>query len=149
MTDSKYHVETNMVPIWEQEQSFQEIMAEQLKHAPWIGISILAHVVAGFLVATFWVPEPPPEPAKEITATPPPPPEELPPPPPPPPPPEPEEVETDEVVIQETEVTEVTENQSFNDFDNDNPTKESAFNSDGWNSAIGLGGGAGGLRGGT
>ena len=39
----KLHVESTTPPIWEQEKSFNDIMAEQLRHAPWLGLSILLH----------------------------------------------------------------------------------------------------------
>src|SRR5690606_9872257 len=54
----------------------------------------------------------------------------------------------EEPVLQDVEVTEVTENvQNFEEF-TESTTKESAFDSDQWNSAVGLGGGASGKFGG-
>ena len=55
---------------WEHDESFQQIMAEQLRRAPWLGLSVLAHVIVGLLLATFWQPEEEPEDARVIQATP-------------------------------------------------------------------------------
>ncbi|MEO0478237.1 MAG: prenyltransferase/squalene oxidase repeat-containing protein [Planctomycetota bacterium] len=148
MAESKYTVETNLVPIWEQEQTFQEIMADQLRHAPWIMISLLGHAVVFLILFTFIKGDPLPEPEQVIEASPPPPVEDLEDPPEPEPEPEPEPVETEDVVVQETDVVTETETTSVSESFNDTNTTESAFNSDGWNAAIGLGGGAGGTRGG-
>ncbi|MCC6781951.1 MAG: terpene cyclase/mutase family protein [Planctomycetes bacterium] len=142
---TKFHVSTTTPPIWEKEESFQEIMAEQLRHAPWLMLSIVLHGIAA--VIFLMMPNPQKEEAKQIVQIAPQnevkeiveekPPE---------PEPEPEKVE--EPVIQENEVTEteVTEAQDFTDTVSD--TKESAFDSNQWNSAVGLGGGAGGKYGG-
>ncbi len=43
-------IESNAPPIWEQDEDFSEVMSNQLKHAPWLAISILAHVIAGFIL---------------------------------------------------------------------------------------------------
>ncbi|MHC4078102.1 MAG: hypothetical protein ACYST0_06635 [Planctomycetota bacterium] len=47
---TKIHVESHTVPIWEREETFQDLMNEQLKHAPWLGLSILIHAVALLLL---------------------------------------------------------------------------------------------------
>ena len=47
---TKIHVQTTTPPIWEQEQTFQEIMAEQLRHAPWVMLSIVIHAVGILLI---------------------------------------------------------------------------------------------------
>jgi hypothetical protein len=140
---TKFHVETHTPPIWEREETFQEIMAEQLRHAPWLMLSIGLHLVVGLLL--WLMPHDskvlddrsllmaPPDKVDEIVEEPPPPEE-----------PEPEETEV-EPVLQDTEVTEVEEvTETFDEFDQ----KESAFDSNQWNSAVGLGGGAGGKWGG-
>ena len=143
---TKIHVESKAVPIWEQEpESFQDLMAEQLRHAPWLMLSIALHGVA-LLVLYIVMPsntnndddnsvqvqldeqEEPEEP-----------------PPPPPPPPEEEEQEIDPE-LQDAEIEE-TEDPTFDPI-NDQPMKESAFDSNQWNSAVGMGGGAGGKYGG-
>jgi hypothetical protein len=142
---TKFHVETTTPPIWEQEQSFNDIMAEQLRHAPWLGLSILLHGIGVLLLLLMpserkiteerIVNMQAPEVVEEIQEE-----EE------PEPEPEPEPVE--EPTLQDVEVTEVTEqvNENFEEFTE--TTKESAFDSDQWNSAVGLGGGAGGKFGG-
>ena len=145
---TKLHVDSKVPPIWEQEPaSFQELMAEQIRHAPWLILSAVVHVVV-LLLGYVLMPaeskaveeikvEMQMKEEKQIEE------------PPPPPPPEPEkEVTKDEVVIQDSEVTEaVTDNPTF-DPTNDSQSKESAFDSNQWNAAVGLGGGAGGKYGG-
>ena len=142
---TKFHVSTTTPPIWEKEESFQEIMAEQLRHAPWLMLSIVLHGIAA--VIFLMMPNPQKEEAKQIVQIAPQQDvkeivEEK------PPEPEPEPEKVEEPVIQENEVTEteVTEAQDFTDTVSD--TKESAFDSNQWNSAVGLGGGAGGKYGG-
>ncbi|MCA8944329.1 MAG: terpene cyclase/mutase family protein [Planctomycetes bacterium] len=141
---TKYEIETTTPPMWEREETFQEIMAEQLRHAPWLMLSIVLHLlILGVLLlipAESKLKEEkiirmkPPEQVEEI--------EEI----------EEEEIieeveeVEEEVVIEETEVTEVEEvTETFEDVSD---VKESAFDSDQWNSAVGLGGGAGGKTGG-
>jgi hypothetical protein len=143
---TKIHIDSKAVPIWEHEPaSFQDIMAEQIRHAPWL---ILSAAIHGVVLALLWVLMPAedrsklrnvveiqmPE-AQKIEE------------PPPPPPPEPKKEETkDEPILQDSEITE----QEVETFDpvNDSPMKESAFDSNQWNAAVGLGGGAGGKYGG-
>lgn len=139
---TKIHVESHAVPFYEQHESFQDIMAEQLRHAPWLILSIVIHGIAILILLLI----PPSEKVKEqvkvemqlndqqqVEE------------PPPPPPPEPEKEKTEEPILQDAEVTEVTE-ENFETMDTN--TKESAFDSNQWNSAVGLGGGAGGKYGG-
>ncbi len=140
---TKIQVQSNAAPSWDQEESFQDLMAERLRQAPWLILSAALHAVLLLLVWALF----PPEAAnkgklkaemqikeeKKIEE------------PPPPPPPETkvEEV-TEEVVVTETTVTEQEETLDTDEED----TKESAFDSNQWNSAVGLGGGAGGRYGG-
>ncbi|MCA8957402.1 MAG: hypothetical protein KDC87_15105, partial [Planctomycetes bacterium] len=144
---TKFHIESHTPPIWEQEpEDFSQIMSDQLKHAPWLFISILAHVIFGLLlylmmdevrtlkqekVLQMEIPE------KE---------EEV----------EEEEEKEEEVVEEEVEETEVQE-QEISETDvvsenvveeSDSDTVESAFDSNQWNTAVGLGGGAAGKWGG-
>ncbi|MBX3464968.1 MAG: terpene cyclase/mutase family protein [Planctomycetes bacterium] len=142
---TKIKVESHAVPIWETEVTFQDMMAEQLRHAPWLILSAALHVVVLLLL---WVLVPAKEdkpPAKKV---------EMAnneqeqveePPPPPPPETKPEEV-VDPVEVTETTVTETE--QAFDNVDSEVTSKESAFDSNQWNSAVGLGGGAGGRYGG-
>ena len=147
---TKLHVDSKVLPIWEQEQpSFQDLMAEQIRHAPWLILSAVAHAVV-LLLAYVLIPatatkteeikvEMQLQDQKQIEE------------PPPPPPPEPEkEITKDEPVLQDSEVTETTENNNDASFDptNDATSKESAFDSNQWNAAVGMGGGAGGKYGG-
>ena len=139
---TKFQVETHTAPIWEQEQTFQEIMAEQLRHAPWLMLSMVIH---GIAIAIFLLMPPtitllddkalimaPPDEEEIIEEE-----EE--------PEEEPEEEEPEEPVLTEVELTEeeITEEETFEEEET-----ESAFNSDQWNTAIGLGGGAAGKFGG-
>jgi hypothetical protein len=140
---TKIHIQSHAVPIWEQEVTFQDMMAEQLRHAPWLILSAALHAVA---ILILWVmvpadgrkndggvvevqqkdednveeppPPPPPETKKEEVT---------------------EEIELTEQVITEEEIVETID---------ESDTKESAFDSNQWNSAVGLGGGAGGRYGG-
>ena len=143
---TKIHVQSNAAPAWEQEESFQDMMAERLRQAPWLILSAALH---GVLLLLLWVLIPPEEKKKpevrvdmdlqdqkQIEEPPPPPPPET----------KPEEV-TEEVVVTETMVTE-TEEQAFDNIESESTAKESAFDSNQWNSAVGLGGGAGGRYGG-
>lgn len=142
---TKIQIHASRNPLLDNDPSFQELMGDQIKHAPWLFLSILVHLIA-FLI--FWlIPaertllvEKKIEMAKQQEVQPP---EEE-----PPPPPEPEKEEVEEVVLQDNEVTEVEEVVTENFEVSDTDTKESAFDSNAWNSALGLGGGAGGLTGG-
>jgi hypothetical protein len=143
---TKIKVQSNALPIWETEVTFQDMMAERLRQAPWLILSAALHAV---LIALLIVLIPPEEKKKienkvemaldekqEVVEPPPPPPPET----------KPEEV-TEEVVVTETVVTETTE-QAFDNVESESTSKESAFDSNQWNSAVGLGGGAGGRYGG-
>jgi hypothetical protein len=140
---TKIKVQSNALPVWETEVTFQEMMAERLRAAPWLILSAGIHVALGLI---FWILMPPKAPEKVVNKV------EMTtqdiqevvePPPPPPPETKPEEV-TDEVVVAET----VTEEKAFENEVNETNQKESAFDSNQWNSAVGLGGGAGGRYGG-
>ncbi|MBK8978870.1 MAG: terpene cyclase/mutase family protein [Planctomycetes bacterium] len=146
MADSynKYHIETSELHPWDRDESFQDIMAQQLKHAPWLGLSIVLHLLV--FVILYFMPQSqvvrdeaplvltPPEEVEDIEEI-----EEV------EEEPEPEETQ-DEPILQDTEVTETEEvTENFEEFTD---VKESAFDSDAWNSAVGLGGGAGGKYGG-
>lgn len=142
---TKIQVQSNAAPAWEQEESFQDMMAERLRQAPWLILSAALHAVLLLLVWALFPPEAPKKPKlkaemkikeeKQIEE------------PPPPPPPETkvEEV-TEEVVVTETTVTEEAE--ALDNSETEDTSKESAFDSNQWNSAVGLGGGAGGRYGG-
>ena len=142
---TKIKVQSHALPVWETEVTFQEMMAERLRAAPWLILSAGIHVVLGLLL---WVLIPPEEKKKvankiemktEEVA------EVVEPPPPPPPETKPEET-TEDVVVTETQVTE--QEKAFDNNVSENTSKESAFDSNQWNSAVGLGGGAGGRYGG-
>jgi hypothetical protein len=142
---TKIKVSSNALPVWETEVTFQEMMAERLRAAPWLILSAGIHLVLALLG---WIMMPPTtkekvvnkvEMKQEEVA------EVVEPPPPPPPETKPEEV-TDEIVVTETQVTE--EEKAFDNNVSESTSKESAFDSNQWNSAVGLGGGAGGKYGG-
>ena len=136
---TKIHVESHTVPIWEREETFQDLMNEQLKHAPWLGLSILIHAIVLMLLLVL-VPDgsnpgdelalkvEQEEEEEEIEEE-----EE-----------EPEEEEPEEVVEEEVTEEEIIEEEVVEEEVDDTDTVESAFDSDQWNTAIGLGGGAGG-----
>jgi len=138
---TKIHVQSNAVPIWESEVTFQDMMAEQMRHAPWLALSIVLHIV---VLGLMWVLYPAEvkkkaEQTTQMVIKDEKPIEE----PPPPPPPETKKEETTEdVVITDPTVTE--ENEAMDNEVSENTAKESAFNSNQWNSAVGMGGGAGG-----
>ncbi len=53
---TKLHVDSKVLPVWEQEQpSFQDLMAEQIRHAPWLVLSAVVHAVV-LLLAYVLVP---------------------------------------------------------------------------------------------
>jgi len=142
---TKIKVDSHHQPVWEHEESFQDLMAEQIRHAPWLVLSAALHVVVLLLL---WVLMPVEEKKvveKKIEMTDNQTQQVEEPPPPPPPETKPEEV-VDEVVVTETTVTE-TET-AFDNVESEVTSKESAFDSNQWNSAVGLGGGAGGRYGG-
>jgi len=143
---TKIHVQSNAAPIWEQEESFQDMMAERLRQAPWLILSAAVHAVILLLI---WVLLPPEEkePPKAVVElqldnT-----EKVEEPPPPPPPETKTEEVTEDVVVTETQVSEET-TEAFDNVESEHTSKESAFDSNQWNSAVGLGGGAGGRYGG-
>ncbi len=142
---TKIKVQSNAVPIWETEESFQEMMAEQLRHAPWLALSGLLHVVLFALLYVLYPVEEKKKPEKQVemdlTQQ-----EQIEEPPPPPPPETKPEETPEEVVINETQITEETE--AFDNVETESTAKESAFDSNQWNSAVGMGGGAGGRYGG-
>ena len=143
---TRFHVESHDHHAWEEAQSFQETMAGQIRRSPWLGLSIAFHGVLIFLVYMLLPEQPmqrqtkplamkPPEEVEKITEVPPP--EE---------PPEPENV-TDEPVIEEVpivdqqaEVTEWSEDSDSTD------SVDSNLASQDWNTAVGLGGAAGGSK---
>jgi hypothetical protein len=138
---TKIHVEAHGNPVLHREASFQEVMAEQVRHSPWLLVSLVVH---GIVFAVFYMM--PGEAAKpievaaqirpdkeEVIVT-----EE------PPPPEKPrEEKPAEDPVLQDAEVTEteveVPEAMEFTD-----AVAESAFDDIAWNTAVGIGGGAAG-----
>ncbi|MHC5062817.1 MAG: prenyltransferase/squalene oxidase repeat-containing protein [Planctomycetota bacterium] len=137
---TKFHVEASHPAHYDQEHSFQEIMAEQLRHAPWLMLSLVIHVAAAMVLLMMPVDGSNaddkalqmkiPEPEEEIEE-----PEEV--------VEETEEEETEEEpVLQDMEVEETEDvAETFDDFDSET---DSNFDNDAWNTALGLGGGGGG-----
>jgi hypothetical protein len=143
---TKIKVQSNAVPIWETEVTFQDMMAEQLRHAPWLMLSLAIHVVAVLIAWVLFPAEEKKKPTNKVEMAQQEQQQVEQPPPPPPPETKPEETK-DEVVVTETQVSE-TQAEAFDNVESDNTSKESAFDSNQWNSAVGLGGGAGGRYGG-
>ena len=140
---TKIQVQSNAAPSWEQEVSFEQMMADRLRQAPWLILSVALHAL---LLGVIILLNPGDGGKKnklqvqmDIKDE-----EEIVEPPPPPPPETKVEEVTEEVVITETTVTEIDEAVEEDTDD----VKESAFDSNQWNSAVGLGGGAGGRYGG-
>ena len=140
---TRIHVVSHAQPVWETEITFQELMAERLRQAPWLLLSAAVHGGALLLAWVLF-----PAAAKQVVehmvtvslpeAT-----EVVVPPPPPVVATDPEEVETD-VVVAEQPATETPNESAHDQVDQDRVAKESSFDSDQWNAAVGLGGGAGG-----
>src|SRR5690606_8618924 len=121
---TKIVVQSNAAPSWEQEESFQDMMAERLRQAPWLILSAALHAILLVLVWALFPPEAPPK-AKlkaemKITEE-----KQIEEPPPPPPPETKTEEVTEEVVVTETVVTETEEAMDNND--SEDTSKESAF----------------------
>jgi len=132
---------------WEEETSFNEVLAEQIHKAPYLIASVVLHgvvlaIFAGFMLLTE---DESNAPVLEMQATPPPPvvEEEE-----PPPPEDPVEEVVEEPVLQESELEETVEEESLEETGDPDFTADAAFDSDSWNNAMGLGGGAGGKYGG-
>ncbi len=151
MDPTKIHLEhQHRNPLLDNEPTFQEVMAEQLAHAPWLLLSIVIHlVVIGLLwlipggtggeaekVVSMQVPQKEEEIVEEIK------PEEKP----------VEENPEEEPTLQDAEVmdnpTQANESENFGASDNNSDSVESAFDGNAWNTAVGLGGGAAGKFGG-
>ncbi len=132
-------------PKWDHRESFAEAMADQLKGAPWLLVSLAVHALAVFLL---WnIPWEAPrfsvdqqmavEAVREDVETPPeePPPEEI---------PAPEEAPQEKPEIQDTRAEEEEEFADLTDLDPSNSLPPSPFQEAGFNPVIGLGGGGGG-----
>ncbi|MEO0478235.1 MAG: hypothetical protein AAF196_02015 [Planctomycetota bacterium] len=148
MTDSKFTVHSDALPHHAHEEDFQDLMAEQLRRAPWLAISLLSHGVVFLVLFTFIKPDPTPEPEVVLAAAPPPAPPPPVDPPPPPPDPDPVPVDTDDVVVVDT--TDPVDNSTA---DTEAPSdyqspSETSFNNDHSWASIGLGGPPGGPGGG-
>ncbi|MCA8968581.1 MAG: terpene cyclase/mutase family protein [Planctomycetes bacterium] len=141
---TRIHVESHLERPWEHQESFSDVMAEQLKHAPYLGIAILVHAV---VLLILWqikiVHKDKPEPVamnmqqQEVIEE-----------------PEEEEIEEPEPIEEPVETepviedSEVTEEETVDDTFEEEQMVDSAFESDNLNDVIGIGGGAGGKFGG-
>jgi hypothetical protein len=140
------HIETSLPPLWEQEQTFNDVLYDWMDRAPYLAVAIAVHVVAFFVLQALAPFEPDDQPELVLQAQAPPPPEEEIEEPEPEEPEEIEEIEVDEVVLQDTEVVEeITD--AVDESENDQPELPFANNT-GNNDVIGIGGGAGGGGGG-
>lgn len=131
---------------WEHETSFNDVLAEQLRRAPYIIASMVVHalillIVGGIMILTAKEKSTPPQ---LVAAAPEPLPEVE----------EEEEIEeevieevVEEPVIQESEIEEVVEQETLEDTGDPDMNADAAFDSDAWNNDVGLGGGAGGRGG--
>ncbi len=131
---------------WDHEASFNDVLAEQLRKAPYLIASIFLHAVVFFAIAGIMllVKEENSQPVIEMEAQAPPPPveeEEE------PPPPEEEEVVIEEPVLTEAILDETVEEETLEETGDPDFNADAAFDSDSWNNAVGLGGGAGGKYG--
>jgi hypothetical protein len=129
------------------EISFQELIAERLRQAPWLVLSALAHLGIAVLLWLLIPPEVKRQLANAVTisqdeAT------ELPEVVPPPQPVTEQETSTDEPVVVEPSVVETHSDEPTSDHEQNLPTALSAFQSLGTNTAVGIGGNAGGPYGG-
>lgn len=130
---------------WEHHETFQDIMADQLRHAPWLAISIVVHVIIGLILwqipaglrrqATQVQLAAEPEPEEQIIEEEEEEEEE-----------EPEEEPEPEPILQDSEVTEIIE--ETEEFEEEEKEVDSAFDSNAFNDVVGIGGGAGGKFGG-
>ena len=142
---TRIRIESHLERPWDHEESFQDIMAEQLRHAPWLAVSIVVHLIAGLILWQIPATQRHPQKAKVLQAA----------------QQEPEEIvddeedEKDEVVqeevepepvLQDSEVTEMSE--TDDEVVSEEENQDSAFENDAFNDIVGLGGGAGGKYGG-
>jgi hypothetical protein len=134
-------IESHILRPWEQEQTFNDVLYEWMGRAPFLAIAFAIHLFAFFILSAIPMDTSVEKTEQVIQASIPPPPED-----PFEEPEEPEEIEeVEEVVEEEVEFTdEVVEDVVDSNDEVDLDAPESPFNSDQWNDAIGLGGGAGG-----
>ena len=126
--------------------TFQELMAEHLRRAPWLVLSAALHAAAVLVLWLLIPPEAKEKPRNFVEMAAASQPEAI----------EPEPVKLPEPmleqqpdVVADPQPTPTEQpNEAFDNTVSDNPAKESAFNHTDWNSAVGLGGGAGGPYGG-
>jgi len=134
-------IESHVLRPWEQEQTFNDVLYEWMGRAPFLAIAAALHLLAFFILSAIPMGEAPKEEEVALEAAIAPPPED--------PFEEPEEPEVieevEEIVEEEVEFTdEVVEDVVDSNDEVDLDAPESPFNSNQWNDAIGLGGGAGG-----
>lgn len=129
---------------WEHEASFQDVLANQLRMAPYFLASLAIHAIIGLIFAGFEALAP--KETQTVLAV-------MAPPPPPPveeqeePPPPPEEKPIEEPILQESEVEEAVTQEELEIVGDPNFTSDAAFDANDWNNAMGLGAGAGGKYG--
>ena len=139
---TRIRIESHAVPLWEQQSSFQELMAEQVRHAPWLGLAVALHGLALLILLGIDFDDrrdaiqpiiAMTQPDQPVIEDPPPPVEK----------PVVQPIEN-EPVLSDPDIVEVVEAPTDDFSDSDQPTAATAFNHKGWNPAIGLAGGAGG-----
>ncbi|MBL8749432.1 MAG: terpene cyclase/mutase family protein [Planctomycetes bacterium] len=139
---TQIHVESHALPAWEHDASFHDTMAEQLRRAPWLALSASAHALAALLL---WLLIPPEVKRAaenfasivDTTQF-----DAVEPPPPPPPETNPEEI-VEPIEVAETTIANEPDH-AFDQVPTESNAKESTFDADQWNAAIGIGSGAGG-----
>jgi hypothetical protein len=144
---TRIHVEVHEHRFWEQSQSFEDIMAEQLRHAPWLGLSILLHALIGLILLAMPVASTDRKvpvviqtqsPVEELPIEEPPPEEE-------------HEIEPEfepEPVLQDSTVLDPLEELQADRFEDEPEPIDTALDLDAFNDVVGIGGGAGGKFGG-
>ena len=141
-------MQTSALPVrtqrFENDESFQEMMAARLRQSPWLLLSVAVHAVLLLLVWVLIPPEGPKKKSLQITLQQP---EEnrVEQPKPPEKPEVKPEVDPDVTPIDDPVVNETpTESDNPSDSDSSDVSTESSFSSDQWNTALGIGGGAAG-----
>ncbi len=146
---SDIHIESNILRSWEEERTFNDVLYDWMSSAPWLAISLAAHVLVYFIIAAIPWHLLGPEDDASFNAVAPPPPQE--------PFEEPEEEPEEEIeeiepieepVLKDAEISDHNETEDEQDFaeSEGDPdfNSDSPFDNEAFNDVIGIGGGAGG-----
>ena len=133
MTENTQNLDYHAYRPWDHQATFNDVLAEQLRRAPYLLASALIHVIIGFILASIMLLTRDKQEVPTIIAAPPPPPPEV----------------VEEPVIEEAVIEETTEQEMLEETGDPDANADAPFESNsGWNNAVGLGGGAGGKYGG-